>query len=273
MDDELKTLLDAKSDAPGFMVNGVSPVPTFLPALPDEKNRDVSYKVQTDSQCAFIRGEKLSFQNIIYLVDKMSEIIIENEIPFCELDSRAGDGDFGMSIAKGFRSLKIDWEEITARSKTIGEFLDACSVVILEYCGGASGPIWGFAFKYAAKAAAGKTELDIDAFAGILQAAVQGVQETGRRAFGRGAVVGDKTLIDALVPCADSWSASAKKGTAFLEGFKRAAEAAVAGAAKTRDIVARMGRAENAGKRSLGYPDAGAHALGVIFTELAESLR
>jgi dihydroxyacetone kinase len=273
MDDELKTLLDAKSDAPGFMINGASPAPVFLSALPEEKNRDVSYKVQTDSQCAFIRDEKLSLQNIVYLVDKMSETIIENEIPFCELDSHAGDGDFGMSIAKGFRSLKTDWEEITAHSKTIEEFLDACSVVILEYCGGASGPIWGFAFKYAAKAAAGKTELDIDAFAGILQAAVQGVQETGRRAFGRGAVVGDKTLIDALVPCADSWAASAKEGTAFLEGFKRAAEAAVAGAAKTRDIVARMGRAENAGKRSLGYPDAGAHALGLIFTELAESLR
>jgi dihydroxyacetone kinase len=273
LDDELKTLLDAKSDAPGFMVNGGASAPTFFTALPAEKTRAVSYKAQTDPRYASIEGEKLSFHNIIYLVDRMSEIIIENEAPFCELDSHAGDGDFGMSIAKGFRFLKTDWEEITARAKTIEEFLDACSVVIMEYCGGASGPIWGFAFKYAAKAAAGKTELDIDAFAGILQAAVQGVQETGKRAFGRGAVVGDKTLIDALVPCADSWSASAKGGTAFLEGFVKAAEAAVVGAAKTKDIVARMGRAENAGKRSLGYPDAGAHALGVIFTELAKSLR
>jgi dihydroxyacetone kinase len=273
MDDELKTLLDAKSDAPGFMVNGGAPAPSFFSALPTAKNRDLSYKVPADSPHALIKGEKLSLQNIIYLVDKMGEIIIENEVPFCELDSHAGDGDFGMSIAKGFRALKADWEEIIVRAKTIEEFLDACSVVIMEYCGGASGPIWGFAFKYAAKAAAGRTELDINAFAGLLQAAVQGVQETGKRAFGRGAVVGDKTLIDALVPCADSWSASAKEGTAFLKGFTKAAEAAVAGAAKTKDIVARMGRAENVGKRSLGYPDAGAHALGVIFTELAKSLR
>jgi dihydroxyacetone kinase len=273
LDDELKTLLDAKSDAPGFMVNGASPAPRFVPALPVEKGREVSYKVQTDPRHALVKDEKLSLGNIIYLVDRMSEIIIENEVPFCELDSHAGDGDFGMSIAKGFRFLKTDWEEISAQAKTIEEFLDACSVVIMERCGGASGPIWGFAFKYAAKAAAGKTELDINAFAGVLQAAVQGVQETGKRAFGRGAVVGDKTLIDALVPCADSWAASAKAGKPFLEGFRLAAEAAVAGAEKTRDIVARMGRAENAGKRSLGYPDAGAYALGVIFTELAGSLK
>ncbi|GHV90845.1 dihydroxyacetone kinase [Spirochaetia bacterium] len=273
LDDELKTLLDAKSDAPGFMINGGSAAPQFLPALSADKDRNVSYKARTDSQYALIKNEKLTLQNIIYLVDKMSEIIIENEAPFCELDSHAGDGDFGMSIAKGFRFLKADWEDITAHAKTIENFLDACSVVIMEYCGGASGPIWGFAFKYAAKAAAGKTELDIKGFADILQAAVQGVQETGKRAFGRGAVVGDKTLVDALVPCADSWSASAGEGNRFLEAFKKAAAAAVAGAEKTKDIVARMGRAENAGKRSLGYPDAGAHALGFIFTELAESLQ
>jgi dihydroxyacetone kinase len=272
LDDELKTLLDAKSDAPGFMVNGKAQEPGFLPALPAEKAREVSYKVQTDPHYALIKNDKLSLGNVIYLVDRMSEIIIENEVPFCEMDSHGGDGDFGMSIAKGFRALKTEWKEICARTKTIEDFLDACSVVIMEYCGGASGPIWGFAFKYAAKAAAGKTELDSSAFAGLLQAAVRGVQETGKRAFGRGAVVGDKTLADALVPCADSWSASAREGKPFLEGFKRAAEAAVEGAEKTRGIVAKMGRAENAGKRSLGYPDAGAQALGIIFTELAKSL-
>ncbi len=43
---------------------------------------------------------------MIYILDKMSEVIIDNEVPFCELDSHAGDGDFGMSVAKGFRILK-----------------------------------------------------------------------------------------------------------------------------------------------------------------------
>lgn len=57
------------------------------------------------------------------------------------------------------------------------------------------------------------------------------------------------------------------------ETFEKAAEAAVVGAKATEDIVARMGRAGTVGDRSLGYPDAGAYALGVIFTEIFKSLR
>jgi triose/dihydroxyacetone kinase / FAD-AMP lyase (cyclizing) len=106
----------------------------------------------------------------------------------------------------------------------------------------------------------------------MLQAAVKGIQDTGERSFGRGADVGDKTLIDALVPCADAWSESASNGDNVKVAFEKGATAAVEGAEKTKDIVARMGRAGTVGERSLGHPDAGAYALGVIFTELSESL-
>ena len=106
----------------------------------------------------------------------------------------------------------------------------------------------------------------------MLQSAVRGIQATGERSFGRGAVVGDKTLIDALVPCADTWSECANNNTAILETFDLAAKAAVEGAKNTESIVARMGRAGTVGERSIGYPDAGAYGLGVIFTDLANAL-
>ncbi|MDR2588359.1 MAG: dihydroxyacetone kinase subunit DhaK [Spirochaetales bacterium] len=273
LDDELKALLDAPSDAPAFPVQGRVRPPEFLPALPQAKNEAVSYTVQTSADFAVIGEEGLTLGNMTYLLDKMSEVIIDNEVAFCDMDAHGGDGDFGMSIAKGFRQLKYEWRAITSRVKTIGEFLDACSVVIMEHCGGASGPIWGFAFKYAAKAAAGKEKLSVADFAEVMKAAVAGVQETGKRSFGRGAAVGDKTLADALIPSAESWASSAQAGTAFPAAFKAAALAAARGAEATKNIVARMGRAENAGERSLGYPDAGAYALGVIFTELARSVR
>src|SRR5699024_2929247 len=102
---------------------------------------------------------------------------------------------------------------------------------------------------------------------------VLGIQKTGERSFGRGAVVGDKTLIDALVPCADSWTNSAEEGLSFKEAFKNGAEAAVLGAKKTEEIVARMGRAGTVGERSIGYPDAGAYGLGVIFTEISNDIK
>lgn len=156
---------------------------------------------------------------------------------------------------------------------SIGAFLDACSMVIMEHCGGASGPIWGSAFRTAGRFAGNRRRLEMQEFADMMQAAVGGIQAVGQRSFGRGAVVGDKTLIDALVPCADAWSACAARGMGFHEAFFEAAASAVKGAKDTEKIVARMGLAGAVGERSLGYPDAGAYALGVIFTELAESIR
>lgn len=221
-------------------------------------------------QHAEIQNEQFTIENMRYVVDVMAACIIKNEVPFCELDAHAGDGDFGMSVAKGFKQLKREWQGLI-QAQYMDEFLLNSSMIIMEHCGGASGPIWGSAFRAASKAIQGKTTLTVADFAEMLQAAVKGIQVTGERSFGRGAVVGDKTLIDALVPCADSWSTNTDK--TFKENFVLGAEAAVKGAESTKDIVARMGRAGTVGDRSLGYPDAGAHGLGVIFTDIAEHIK
>ncbi len=230
--------------------------------------------METDEKHAVIVDNVLTLDNMKYIIDKMSAVVIENEVPFCELDSHAGDGDFGMSIAKGFRELKREWETVTrAEITTIGDFLRECSMIIMEFCGGASGPIWGSAFRSAGKYVGEKDAMTVQEFAGMMQAAVKGIQETGERSFGRGAVVGDKTLIDALVPCADSWSQEVASGKTFHEMFELGAKEAVLGAKMTEEIVARMGRAGTVGERSIGYPDAGAYGLGIIFTEISKSLK
>lgn len=274
LDDELKSLLSSPSNTPGLKVSGpVEPVKYSDIVEEVKENHPVSFKIETDAKYATVEGQ-LTVNNLIYLIDHMSQIIIDNEVPFCELDSHAGDGDFGMSVAKGFRQLKREWKELVSEENlTIGKFLHHASLIIMESCGGASGPIWGSAFRAAGRYAGDLKSLNVNQFAEMMQAAVKGIQSTGERSFGRGAVVGDKTLIDALVPCADSWTQSAKDGDNFKTAFKKAAEAAVKGAEKTKDIVARMGRAGVVGERSLGYPDAGAHALGVIFTALSDGLK
>ena len=271
MNAELKELLDQESEAPAFSVKGHVPEIVLEEEIRECKEEDLteeSYKA-----CAEVRNEKITLENIVYMVETMSHCIIKNEIPFCELDSHAGDGDFGMSVAKGFRQLKKEWKQLTKEhTSSIGEFLQACSMVIMEHCGGASGPIWGSAFRAAGKKADGKTELTIFEFADMMQEAVTGIQKTGEYSFGGGAVVGDKTLIDALVPCADTWTACADKKETFEHAFTKAAQAAVQGAKDTEAIAARMGRAGTVGDRSIGYPDAGAYALGVIFTDLKNAL-
>jgi len=201
---------------------------------------------------------------MINMVDLMANIIIKNEVYFCELDSVAGDGDFGMSVAKGFKQLKSEWEDIAKDS--IGAFLKDAGMIITEYCGGASGPIWGSAFSAAAKTTKGKEEINLDEFATMMEAAVAGIQKRGN------AQLGDKTLLDALIPTTVALREGAQDDSDILTAMINGARAAREGAEKTKTMVASRGRASYVGERSLDYPDAGAMALGIIFTEMTETL-
>jgi phosphoenolpyruvate---glycerone phosphotransferase subunit DhaL len=208
--------------------------------------------------------DKLTVNQVINIVDHMSDIIIENEVYFCELDSVAGDGDFGMSLAKGFKVLKNEWIDLP--KEDVGGFLKECGMLITEYCGGASGPIWGSAFRGMGKYAAGKAEVSLNELAEMLQSAVDGIQKRG------GAKLGDKTLLDALIPAVESLKVSAADSEDLLLAMKKSAAEAVAGAEKTKEIVATKGRASYVGERSINFPDAGATAIGIIFTKIVETI-
>lgn len=196
------------------------------------------------------------------MVRTLAEKAIANEVYFCELDSVAGDGDFGMSLAKGFRILIQEWETLD-HSGDIGAFLKDCGMLITEHCGGASGPIWGSAFRAAARYAKEKTDLSAQEFAGMMQSAVQGIQKRG------GARLGDKTLLDALIPAVEAIEQCAAQEEDVSTLLKAGAQAAVQGAERTKEIVATKGRASYLGERSLSHPDAGAMAIGVLFTDIA----
>lgn len=205
--------------------------------------------------------EKLKTDDIVKMIHIMTDVIIANEIPFCELDSAAGDGDFGMSLAKGFRVVKEEWDEVSKYN--IGDFLKDVGMIITEYCGGASGPIWGSAFRGAAKSVLDKDEIDLSEFAQMMDSAAISIMKCG------GAKLGDKTLLDALIPAVDALKESADDSDSIESALMRGAKAAVEGGESTKKIVAKKGRASYVGDRSLDYPDAGATALGIIFTEIA----
>lgn len=196
------------------------------------------------------------------VVKRLSEVIIENEVYFCDLDSVAGDGDFGMSIAKGFKIVLKDIDEIDTSS--VSAFIRGCAMIIMEHCGGASGPIWGSAFMAAGRSVKGKERLEVADVAQMFSDAVAGIQKRG------GAQLGDKTLLDALIPAAEALQEAAGEGAGFGKAFEAATKAAQQGAEHTKTIVARKGRASYLGERSVGHPDAGAMAMGVIFNALTK---
>lgn len=292
VDSELKSLIDYPVSAPALSwggamseqaeaaVEAMKAIAKALGVTPAEhtdakaadKSEKKAAKAAKKAAVYEVKGKPVVDETIntaafVQIVEKMADVIIENEVPFCDAD-KMGDGDFGMSIAKGFKQLKKEWA--TRDKADIGAFLKSCSEIIMEYCGGASGPIWGSAFRYAGKAADGKEKINLAELAEIFQAANTGVYETGKKSFGKGAVVGDKTLVDALKPCADALEQAAKDGKSLRDGIALGAKAAVAGAESTKTVVAKLGRAGTVGEKSIGYPDAGAYGLGVIFTALSD---
>ncbi len=204
--------------------------------------------------------ETFTKDQVIGTISSMCDIVIENEVPFCELDSAAGDGDFGMSLAKGFKVVKAEWDKHSRDD--IGAFLKDCGMIITEHCGGASGPIWGSAFRAMGKSAQGKETLNLVELGEMVQAAIDAVQKRG------GAKLGDKTLLDALIPAVESIKASAAAGETFAVALPKGAAAAVQGGENTKLIAATKGRASYVGDRSISFPDAGATAIGIIYTRL-----
>jgi dihydroxyacetone kinase len=194
------------------------------------------------------------------VVRHMSEIIIENETYFCELDSAGGDGDFGMSLSKGFKEILKQIDDIDDENPQ--RFLRGCAMIISEYCGGASGPIWSSAFSAAASSLKGIDTPQPTDIAAMLEAAIQGIQKRG------GAARGEKTLLDALIPASEALEDAVAHGENLRSAFEKAAQAAAAGAEETKEMVASKGRASYVGERSLGSPDAGAAAIAVIFSAL-----
>lgn len=165
--------------------------------------------------------EKLVIDSLVISIKAMTECIIKNEVYFCELDSHAGDGDFGMSLAKGFKIIKEEWDNLDRTD--LGTFLKSCGMIIFENCGGASGPIWGSGFNAAARYAKGKSEMSVLEISEMLQQSVDKIQKLG------GAKLGDKTLLDTFIPAVESLKMSAADNKELPELLKDLIEAAEQG--------------------------------------------
>jgi len=206
---------------------------------------------------------RTSQENVDLVVRTMAQTAVDNETYFGELDAVVGDGDFGYSMARGFEIVVNDFDSFDRTD--IGTFLKKVAVTITSRIGGTSGPIWGTAFLRAGTTAGDATELTADDVVGMLRASIEGIKQRGD------ADVGDKTLLDALVPAVDELEAATKDGADAATALQRAAGVARERAEATREMVAKKGRAAYTGERSIGTLDAGAVAVAVMLEALAEA--
>jgi dihydroxyacetone kinase phosphoprotein-dependent L subunit len=201
------------------------------------------------------------------VITTMAKTIVDNADEFAQLDAVVGDGDFGYSLRNGFEVVHADYE--TFDRSSVGSVLKKIGVIISGKVGGVSGPIWGTAFLRAGVAAGDRTELTGEELIAILRAAAEGIMQRGQSA------VGDKTLLDALVPAIDSLEESLKQPITDngVEALQRAADVAVTAAENTKGMLAMRGRAAYTGDRSRESVDAGATAIGVILQAISAAWR
>ena len=204
-----------------------------------------------------------SLDDTEFVVRTIAQTAVDNEKYFGDLDSVVGDGDFGYSLARGFEQVLAHWDEFDREDS--GTFLLKVAMTITSRIGGTSGPIWGTAFLRTGTALKGNGEASgADVVAG-LRSGIEGIKKRGN------SDVGDKTLIDALVPAVDALEQSIDAGDDTQTTLDKVAVAARKAADATTGMKALRGRASYSGDRSIGSPDAGAVAVAVLAEKIASS--
>ncbi len=197
------------------------------------------------------------------VIKLIAQTCVDNEKYFSDLDAVAGDGDFGFSLARGFENVIAEWDEYDRSD--LGTFIQKVATTMSGRIGGTSGPIWGTAFLRAAISVKDKNDISQADVVAMLRSAVEGIMKRG------GASLGDKTLLDALVPLTDAIEADLDKGLDGKAVAQHAAEVARAAAEETAKLEAHRGRASYTGERSIGSPDPGAIAMAVLAERIAET--
>jgi dihydroxyacetone kinase-like protein len=182
-----------------------------------------------------------------------------------ELDAAIGDADHGANLHRGFTAVEAAIGGAYA-PETVGQLLGKVGMTLISSVGGASGPLYGSAFRAVGRQLA-TPEADGDQLALALRAGLDAVHALGA------AAAGDKTMVDALTPAVAAFDETVTAGGDLRAAALAAADAAETGAQATIPLQARKGRASYLSERSIGHQDPGATSTALIFTALAETLK
>lgn len=181
-----------------------------------------------------------------------------------QLDGALGDGDHGVSMVKGFRSVKETIEK--CEYSDVGSvWLDA-GKVIMSKTGGTCGPLFAAFFIKGGMLAKGKPEADINLISKMVTAGCDGVMLLGK------AVPGEKTMVDALKPAADALKAAVEAGCDTFTAMKKCFETSRAGTESTAGMLALKGRGRYQGENSKNHIDPGAVSVTLIIEQLFDAM-
>ncbi|KPL83255.1 dihydroxyacetone kinase [Thermanaerothrix daxensis] len=198
-------------------------------------------------------------------IKRYADLLAENRDYLTQLDAAIGDADHGANMDRGFKAVLSKMPEMA--DKDIGTILKTVGMTLLATVGGAGGPLYGTLFLQAGMKTTGKMEMTLEDWINALEAGITGVKNRGK------AELGDKTMIDALVPAWNALKQAAENGSNLGEALERCARAAEEGMKATIPLVARKGRASYLGERSAGHQDPGATSSYLMLRAAADVWR
>ncbi|WP_370373013.1 dihydroxyacetone kinase family protein [Henriciella pelagia] len=249
LDEELEKFWGAPADSPAYRKGSIGAVQTLPETLAAKEVTAVIAPSTPESRAAAAIA--------LQALNAISTVVNENVQELGRIDAVAGDGDHGIGMQRGATAALGAAKNALAAEAGAQSLLEIAADSWAERAGGTSGALWRVALR-AVAASLGNTEQprSCDVVAGVLAA------RDGILTFG--ATVGDKTMIDALVPFAETLEQRVGAGSSLAEAWAEAAEVTAAAAAATADMLPKVGRARPHAENSLGTPDAGAHSLALI---------
>ncbi|PWH14738.1 MAG: dihydroxyacetone kinase subunit L [Anaerolineae bacterium] len=204
----------------------------------------------------------IKIKDLLQWIEQCAAVIAANRDYLVELDAAIGDADHGANMDRGFQAVLQKLAQ--DKPSDCGVLLKTVAMTLISTVGGAAGPLYGTFFLQMATKLTGKAEISAEEWAAALEAAVQGVQQRGK------AAVGEKTMLDALVPAVVALREALANDKPFAEALQASAQAAEQGMKATIPLVARKGRASYLGERSAGHQDPGATSAYLLLQAAAD---
>jgi dihydroxyacetone kinase-like protein len=197
-------------------------------------------------------------------ITAIAAVVEEQRDHLTQLDAAIGDADHGTNLSRGFKAVVAALA--ADPPATPGGVLTLTGRTLISKVGGASGPLYGTAFRRAGKSLGDAPDVDLAALATALEAALAGIQQLGA------AKEGDKTMVDVLAPATSAFSKAVAAGQPAADALAVLVAAAQAGAEATVSMQALKGRASYLGPRSVGHEDPGAASSALILGALRDAI-
>ena len=268
LDDELEACLQHPCQSVGLTVAGNSDTHRRYSGHLQGRAASIGDTVATSASAPrAVVGPAVSLATSGVLVRDLIDTIVANRQYLSEIDGLIGDGDHGINMAKGFTGCGTRLDALGPKAQQLPAALEQLSKALMDDIGGSMGPLYGEFFAGFVATLAPHSQLDVGLFGDALGAAVANVQRMGS------AQVGDKTLMDTLVPALTAYREAHLAGASFSSSLQALSAAAEQGRDSTKNLQARIGRSARLGPRSIGVLDAGATSCCLILQSMARSLQ